>query len=358
MKIKKVLAIFFTAILSFSLASPVSANSEFSVAINRTSFLAASGESLSLNLNNAPEGAGFYVRQCLSVPEGRPTECNGMGNWVTNPALPITFAVQSTFGDVDCMVSECEIFVRRDHLNPNPMDYSLDIHIPITFSAVGVEVDKVLELQDDSDLLQVRLIGIPEGKGVYVRQCIATSDGSRPTQCNGIVGNTPDPKVVWATLDETYLQFGATNAASQFQLEVNGQFKVGEKTFDCLVETCGLFIRRDHLEGSDTSLDTFVPITFAAPEKKSQSITGWLVSPKKYSVKAGGVKTLANSKMKSNVGLKVTFSTSTPKVCKLETSAKKQKVAFKKSGNCNVTAKAQGNHRYNSKTYSWTFKVK
>lgn len=104
------------------------------------------------------------------------------------------------------------------------------------------------------DTLTITLAGTPSGQGLYVRQCNAPVGEDRPTSCNGTG--------MWATLPAGSPAIGDTFApsAGTFELDVAQVF--GD--VDCTVVQCGIHTRRDHNDGADTSLDRFVPITFAA----------------------------------------------------------------------------------------------
>jgi hypothetical protein len=60
------------------------------------------------------------------------------------------------------------------------------------------------------------------------------------------------------------LNFGASTSATAQPLAVQSSFSAGSSTIDCAVVTCGVFVRLDHTDPTNTSLDTFTPISFAA----------------------------------------------------------------------------------------------
>ena len=105
-----------------------------------------------------------------------------------------------------------------------------------------------------TDTVTITLSGTPAGNGLYVRQCNAPVGEDRPTSCNGTG--------MWATLPAGSPALGGTFAPSEGTFELPVEQVYGE--VDCTVVQCGIHTRRDHNDGSDTSLDRFVPITFAA----------------------------------------------------------------------------------------------
>jgi hypothetical protein len=79
--------------------------------------------------------------------------------------------------------------------------------------------------------------------------------GERPENCFG--------QGDWLTHDPVMLHYGASSAATPAPLAVQSSFAVGDATVDCGVVTCGVFVRLDHTDPTNTSLDTFMPVTFA-----------------------------------------------------------------------------------------------
>lgn len=111
--------------------------------------LAFAGDNIHLTVKGLPKKTGVYVRECLATTK-RPTaaQCNGNGVWVTpsfpggiyptdgtvgKPNTDFVLPVVGAFGEVDCSVSKCVIYVQRDHLGPT--DKSLDTSVKISFAA-------------------------------------------------------------------------------------------------------------------------------------------------------------------------------------------------------------------------------
>lgn len=118
----------------------------------------------------------------------------------------------------------------------------------------GLTVDPTVGLAE-TDTVSVTLAGTPSGEGLYVRQCIAPVGEERPTVCDG-TGS-------WATLPAG---LPGTPDGSLQPSQGTFDFPVAQAfgDVDCTVVQCGIFTRRDHNDPGDTSLDRWVPITFAA----------------------------------------------------------------------------------------------
>jgi putative ubiquitin-RnfH superfamily antitoxin RatB of RatAB toxin-antitoxin module len=255
-------------------AAPAQAAGGFSVSVDRTANLFRAGDQVSVTVSGTPAGEGVYVMFCATPAQGaRPTKCLGRGYWAsTDPnmisahaldlAQPVAVAVQESFTTqsadaVSCATSGCGIFVRRDHMDPT--DKSLDTFVPLNFAPTfGVQVSKVAGLANGEDTVNVSVVGLAKNTGVYVRECAKSADASRPADCDG--------QGIWATNDSQWLAYGATDVSATLALKVHSSFVANAKTIDCSSVVCGIFVRRDHLNGADTSLDTFVPIAFL-PQK-------------------------------------------------------------------------------------------
>lgn len=271
------------ALISSGVAMPAFADG-FSVSLDKTAHLVHSGDRVTVTISGLPEGEGIYVRQCAApaVEGNRPSTCVGISDTVwtsldstsTNQgASPFTgtveLAVKRTFTAsnataVDCELVSCGVLVRRDHLNPT--DFSLDTFVPITFAPeYSVSVSKTSAIRYSGEAIQVLVSGLSTDQGVYVRLC-QQSDvvGQRPSLCDGMGA--------WASNSVAMQGFGALSPDSAIDLTVRGSFTSGENKVDCAKVSCGIFVRRDHLDPTDNSLDTFVPVTFsAAPVAKKIS---------------------------------------------------------------------------------------
>ena len=66
------------------------------------------------------------------------------------------------------------------------------------------------------------------------------------------------------SLSSAMIALGAGNAANPVDVLARANFTAAATKIDCTKVVCGIFVRRDHLAPTDTSLDTFVPVTFSA----------------------------------------------------------------------------------------------
>ena len=128
------------------------------------------------------------------------------------------------------------------------------VSVPAQATGFSVSADQSANLVAAGDTVTVTLTGLPADQGVYVRLCkgtLAEVTQARPTQCFG--------QGAWVSLSGTQQGYGAGNAANPIALAVQAQFDA----VNCLVDACGIHIRRDHNGGSsDYSLDRFIPVTF------------------------------------------------------------------------------------------------
>lgn len=136
---------------------------------------------------------------------------------------------------------------------------------PAMATGFSVSSGKSTNLVAAGDTVTVTLSGIPTDEGVYVRLCkgtLAEVTQARPTACFG--------QGSWVSLSSTQQLYGAGNAANPVALAVQAQFD----NVNCLVDACGIHIRRDHNGGSsDYSLDRFIPVTFANPSVSAPAPT-------------------------------------------------------------------------------------
>jgi hypothetical protein len=256
-------------------AMPANAADAFSVNLSASTDLVRSGDAITVTLNNVPTGNGVYVEFCAAPATAgdRPTACLGQGAWATpNSAMwnygaldiasPVAVDVQQSFvasdqSTVNCGDVVCGIFVRRDHMAPS--DLSLDTFVPVAFAPVfGVTVSKVEDIASAGENVDVTVAGLTGTQGVYVRLCeVAAGVGDRPENCDG--------QGDWLSHDPAMVLLGASTSATAQALAVKSTFTTGSTTVDCRVVSCGVFVRLDHTDPVNKTLDTFVPVTFAAP---------------------------------------------------------------------------------------------
>jgi hypothetical protein len=116
---------------------------------------------------------------------------------------------------------------------------------------------------------------------------------------------------------------GSGDASLTHQLSLFKEFTIGANSFDCSKDTCGIFVRRDHVGGStDFGLDTIVPISFLKPA-------------------APVVAAAPVQKLKAKVSNSVTFAGGNDSVTKLAKRELKKEIAnYKISSKVIITASA------------------
>lgn len=135
---------FLILIISLLVVNPTYSFAKATVTGGPYSNLALTGQVVNVKLSGYPTGAGFYITQCKRVDsDNRPQVCNPNAQlWVSTslgadfaPTADILFRPTSTFtyGEqiVDCVKTQCGIFIRLDH--KSSFNRSEDQFIPITF---------------------------------------------------------------------------------------------------------------------------------------------------------------------------------------------------------------------------------
>lgn len=203
----------------FGAAAPAQADT-FSVTADKSQYLAAVGDKVTVTLAGVPAGQGVYVRLCkgslAEASKARPTACFGQGAWVSTDAAqlgfgagdatkPVVLAVQAAFTSngtaVDCTVDACGIHIRRDH-NGGGADYSLDRFIPVTFGAAP-SATAIAKLAGGKVSVTVA-----NAKGTKVTFVVAGKTYVRNATNNAFVFSVPAPKgkfVVSAGVDRKQL---------------------------------------------------------------------------------------------------------------------------------------------------------
>lgn len=144
-------------------------------------------------------------------------------------------------------------------------------------SPLTVTVTKTSGLALAGESVNVSVSGIPNGQGVYVYQCAASAITPRPdaTKCRSGMAES-----LWLT---TNGGMGSGVASAENPLSLVSEFTIGATTFNCSLEVCGIFVRRDHMGGSsDFTLDTIVPIEFETvdPDQEITVISAGSATPK------------------------------------------------------------------------------
>jgi hypothetical protein len=199
-------------------------------------------------------------------------------------------------------------------------------------SPLVVTVSKTTSLALAGEAVSVSVTGIPDGQGIYVYQCasILLSPRQGAATCRSGMADS-----LWLTTNGGQ---GSGIASQQNQLTLLRTFSIGSTKFDCAVDACSVFVRRDHMGGStDFTLDTIVPISFAkpTPTPKATQTLPTIAS----SVKVGKYISFRKT---TNANLLMVVTTSTPNICSVAISGTNFKVTGKKAGTCKLTLSQKG----------------
>ena len=130
--------------VALALVNPIPAHAKATVTGGPYTNLTPTGQVITLKLTNYPTNSGFYIIECARSNESvRPKLCNSASQlWVSNsagasflPTADIQFRPTATFTygttAIDCLKTQCGIFIRLDHMAT--ADTSEDQFIPISF---------------------------------------------------------------------------------------------------------------------------------------------------------------------------------------------------------------------------------
>jgi len=351
--------------------APAHADSNFSLTLSQSSMLIA-GQTIQVTTNNLPTDKGVYIEQCVigqrgpdlsqcTTPRNNPTSVlwvttlsADLGQGGSSASVAHNFVTVANIGSYNCVTGTCAIVSARDHHDMT--DRSLDTLTALSFSKLAPTISKTSALVDAGDTTVVNLAGLASDTGVYVYECNAPVASARPTECVGM------DKTVWAFNSSGNLPaamiLGSTDANNALTIKVAGSFSGSKGLIDCQLVACGIFIRRDHLDSGDHSLDTYIPISFAAIVKQNQSVKSRTLAPKAAKAKVGSSTALATKGTKTEQGGLLVWQTSNSRVCATKVVGKSQVVTFKSAGNCTVTATSPKTARLNLATFTWQFTVK
>lgn len=168
---------------------PVSFSGAPQVSASPYRALNPAGQTVTVTGQGFTPGIGVYVRLCKQAagapgtPAGRPpgTDCHTPSDvWISPIPASGTFTTTlnavGTFGSIDCLATQCGVFVRRDHLVPT--DYSQDAFRPLSFgTALSVGDVTVPEGADGTGRAKVTLtLAAPQPNDVTVTY--TTTDGT------------------------------------------------------------------------------------------------------------------------------------------------------------------------------------
>jgi hypothetical protein len=191
------------------------------------------------------------------------------------------------------------------------------------------------------------ITNFPTKAGLYIFQCTkAKSATERPENCFDLA---------WVTATGGQ---GATSAKDPISFLLKANYSTSTKSVDCTIEECGVFFQYDRAALTDTSQDTFLPMTFAAVTtpvvaKKADTLTVTLNGKPltrnvsmdlKYRAKTIIVAT-------SESGLPVTLSSATSD-CSFANGAF---TALKGSGVCRLSATTAGNEIFDAASLGYPF---
>ena len=108
-------------------------------------------------------------------------------------------------------------------------------------------------LKPTDQVIHLSLSNFPSTAGLYIMQCVKSSDANRPTICN-------QAAQLWISNN----QGASFTPNADIQFKPTAIFSAGGNAVDCTKSTCGIFIRFDHTASADTSEDQFIPLTFTA----------------------------------------------------------------------------------------------
>jgi len=140
--------------------------------------------------------------------------------------------------------------------------------LPATAAEYSVTASKTVKLKAAGDVVNVTVANLPANSGVYIRLCKATAEEAakaRPQVCADMRSTK------WVTTSAMAVGQGATLISdAPIALAVSASFVSGELAVNCLVDACGIHVRRDHLGGAtDFSLDRFIAVSFAPAKAKN-----------------------------------------------------------------------------------------
>jgi len=225
---------------------------------------------------------------------------------------------------------------------------ALSVVTPVAANAKTTVVGGPLtNLKATGQVVHLAFSGFPATSGLYVMQCVQSTDANRPTLCN-------QAAQLWISTSQ-----GASFApTADIQFKPTATFTSGTTAVDCTKSTCGIFVRLDHTAPTDLSEDQFIPLTFvadAAPALPADVITatvnGKVLSPAApLDVKYRDVfKVEASAKS----GVAVTYASLAP-ACAINGN---EVTVLKGTGYCDIAITSAGNAQYSTITAHFPLKL-
>lgn len=197
----------------------------------------------------------------------------------------------------------------------------------------------------------IRVVGqnVPSDKGIYVVECANTDSQAFNPQTDCTTRSENPASTLWFNASPAQQAQGASDPGT------SQPFKVLRNVagFDCLTSACALVTVRDHLDPSDMSMLSVLPLTFT----KIPASAAWSKAPGSYSVKANKKIDLLSGTVKTKGNQTLSFSSVTPSFCSVSKVGSKEVVSFKKVGNCYIVASNVSNARFEAGTYMWVFRA-
>ena len=106
-------------------------------------------------------------------------------------------------------------------------------------------------LEQQGATINIQLSAVPTKAGLYMQQCLESTNGERPSICNKAaeLWISTSPGALFLPTD--LIKFRPTSS-----------FISGTTTVDCTVSKCGIFMRFDRTAGTDLSEDQFIGLSF------------------------------------------------------------------------------------------------
>lgn len=195
-------------------------------------------------------------------------------------------------------------------------------------------------LKATGQVIHLALSGYPTTTGLYVQQCVQSTDLYRPSQCNQAVQ-------LWISTSQ-----GASFAPNaDIQFKPTATFTSGSTAVDCTKSVCGIFIRLDHNAPTDYSEDQFIPLTFmadAAPVLPSDVITA-TINGKALSAAAPmavNYRDVFKVEASATSGVALTYASLAP-ACAINGN---EVTVLKGTGYCDIAITSAGNVQYSGLT--------
>lgn len=193
-------------------------------------------------------------------------------------------------------------------------------------ASMVITASKTANLATD-EVIGISLSNFPSKSGMYLQQCIEPASGARPAACNG-------ETQLWIT----NAMGGSFKPNAAISMRLVAKFGA----VDCTTQKCGIFARFDHLAGTDTSEDQFIPITFAPagstttkPENPVVTLTKQDIAKMPARMKVGAKVALP---LQTTMGTTVTYRSASAKICSIAGNV----ISAKMVGTCKIQAYAPG----------------